>query len=555
LTGLRLLVLNPHLPLFPGGGGVEWLTMRELARLGARVGLVSIARSAEDRAQAAPLAGEGVELYIGAAAGGSASSGARRNVPRPIRAVRRAYARASHRLKARRRPVDTVDLDGAFRDMADGIREALARGPWHAVAVVQSTAARFIDRIPPPLVSVLVLHDIRARVYERAATVAATMRERRALLREARKYEAFERSYCSRYDLVVTVSEADAAWVAERYRPRRVLTLPLPVDAAYFTPADPAAEKPGRIVFTGLMNHPPNADAAAFFAREVLPRIREQVAEASFDIVGRHPTADVLALADLPGVRVTGEVPDVRPFLAAATVVVAPLRFGSGARQKILEAWAMEKAVIATPVGAEGLAGRDGEQLLLAEGVGDLTRTVVRALRDTALRERLRGSGRRRVLERHHPVDVAGAYHRRLVEVVRETTRDEPPLRVALDMRWMVPGRAGGLESVARSFLETSSSGTAAAITWPSCPRGPGSTSTSVHVPTPGFDPPIRWRPTSAPPPAPLAGRRTAWSSSTRTIRRPSPIWISCTRSTWRSPTPSRATSLPTSGRCGTCCS
>src|SRR6185436_7599829 len=205
---------------------------------------------------------------------------------------------------------------------------------------------------------------------------------------------------CGRYDLVVTVSEEDAAWVAERYAPRRLLTLPLPVDGSYFAPADPGAEVPGRVVFTGLMNHPPNADAAVFFAREVLPRIRAEVPDAAFEVVGREPTPEVLALADLPGVTVTGEVPDVRPLLAAASAVVAPLRFGSGARQKILEAWAMEKSVVATTVGAEGLGGRDGEHLLIADGAAPLAKSVVRVLRESGLRDRLRGQGRRLVIER-----------------------------------------------------------------------------------------------------------------------------------------------------------
>jgi len=453
--GLRLLILNPHLPVFPGGGGVEWLTTRQLARLAARVGLVSIAGSAEDRAKAEVLGQDGVELYLGAAPAGTSSDAPRtRRAPPPVRALYRSLVRASHRLKAGVRPVDTVDFDGAFRDMSEGIRAALSSGPWHAVAVVQSLAAHFIDGIPAPLVSVLVLHDVRARVYARAAEVATSARRRRALAREASRYESFERSYCRRYDLVVTVSEADAAWVRERYSPRRVLVLTLPLDAEYFAAAAPSAEAPGRIVFTGLMNHPPNADAAVFFARDVLPRVRAEVPEATFVVVGRRPTPEVQALAQLSGVSVTGEVPDVRPFVAAASVVVAPLRFGSGARQKILESWAMERAVVATTVGAEGLDGRDGEHVLIADGAERLAEIVVRVLRDRGLRDRLRGPGRRLVIERHDPARVGCTYHRRLVEVAAERAGEEQPLRVALDLRWMVPGRAGGLEGVARAFFE-----------------------------------------------------------------------------------------------------
>lgn len=449
---LRLLILNPHLPVFPGGGGVEWLTTRELARLSEHVGLVSIAESAEDRARAAALGQEGVELYVPEPAAAPSGPPPRR-APGPVRAAWRGLVGVSQRLKARGRPLDTVNLDGVFRDMADGIRDALCERSWHVVSVVESSAAHFIDHLPPATVSVLVMHDVRARLYARAADAADSPARRRALSREARAYEAFERAYCRRYDLVVTVSEEDAAWVREHYGPARLLRLPLPVDAAYFAPGDAAAEVPGRIVFTGLMNHPPNADAALFFAREVLPEVRRQEPGATFEIVGRRPTPDVLALADLAGVTVTGEVPDVRPFLAAASVVVAPLRFGSGARQKILEAWAMDKAVVATSVGAEGLGGRAGEHLLVADGAGPIADGVVRLLRDPGVRDRLRGAGRRLVVETHDPAAVGAAYHACLRDLVAERARADDPLRVVLDVRWMVPGRAGGLEAVARELL------------------------------------------------------------------------------------------------------
>lgn len=451
--GLRLLILNPHLPVFPGGGGVEWLTVRQLAQRAARVGLVSIAESAADRAKAAALGRDGVELYLGALAGAPGGPRRLRHAPRPLRALYRTVVRASHRLKARGRPLDTVNLDGGLRDMAEGIRSALSAGSWPVVAVVQSSAAHFLDRLPPLFVSVLVMHDVRARLYARAAETADSSLARRALAREAARYERFERSYCRRYDLVVTVSEDDAQWVREHYSPRRLLTLPLPVDATYFAPVDPREEVPGRIVFTGLMNHPPNADAAVFFARDVLPRVRAEMPDATFDVVGRRPTPDVRALEGLAGVRVTGEVADVRPFLASASVVVAPLRFGSGARQKILEAWGMDKAVVATRVGAEGLGARDGEHLILGDGAEGLAAAALRVLRDAGLRDRLRGHGRRLVLERHDPATVGDAYHRHLVQVVADRAQEDQPLRVALDLRWMVPGRAGGLETVARSFL------------------------------------------------------------------------------------------------------
>ena len=211
------------------------------------------------------------------------------------------------------------------------------------VIVVQSSHAATLDSLPRPLVSVLVMHDIRARMLHRQARIATSWWQRRRLKREARRYFRFERDQLRRYDLIVALSAADAGWIAKHYAPARIAVVPIPVDATYFAPLPDVAERAGRIVFTGLMSHPPNMDAAIYFALQVFPAIRAECPEAEFVVVGKHPPAEVLALADIDGVTVTGEVADTRPYLMSAAVVVVPLRFGSGVRNKILEAWCLEK--------------------------------------------------------------------------------------------------------------------------------------------------------------------------------------------------------------------
>jgi glycosyltransferase involved in cell wall biosynthesis len=110
-----------------------------------------------------------------------------------------------------------------------------------------------------------------------------------------------------------------------------------------------------RIVFTGAMHYPPNVDAALVLIDRVLPLVRRQIPGACLDIVGRDPASSLLALATRPGVRVTGYVPDVRPYLDAASVFAAPLRFGAGIQNKLLEALAMELPVVASTLAIEGL--------------------------------------------------------------------------------------------------------------------------------------------------------------------------------------------------------
>jgi glycosyltransferase involved in cell wall biosynthesis len=345
---------------------------------------------------------------------------------------------------------------GAFRNMAAPLLEALRERNWDVVSVIQSHAAPFLSSIPRPRLAVLVMHDVRALIYARRAAVAETWRERHRYRREARRYDAFERRYCSAFDLIVTVSDDDAAYVRQHYGAEHVVTRRLPIDAAYWHPSAQADRiEPDLLVFTGLMSHPPNVDAAIYMARDVLPLIRARRPGARLRIVGRHPTAEVQALAALPGVEVTGEVPDVRPHLEEAAVVVVPLRYGSGSRQKILEAWAMRKCVISTTVGAEGLDGVDGVHLVVADAAADFAAAVLRALGDDAWRGSLCTSGRAIVLDRHDPRTITRDYARDVhrVAAVRAASVSDAPMRVAIDMRWMLPGVAGGIEQVARAFM------------------------------------------------------------------------------------------------------
>jgi glycosyltransferase involved in cell wall biosynthesis len=449
---LRLLILNGDLPVFPGRAGHEHLHTMWLARLAQRAGLVSMVHTVEQDEKTQGLLEAGVDLYLWKNPGLRTSPAAA--VARPTR-LRRAGEVLYHTARNwRRHPFDAVVQDLRFRNIAGPFLQALSEERWQALVVVQSICARWLDYLPRAPVSVLVIHDIRALVYERRAATARSLRERLTRSWESRCYRRFEREYCARYDLVITVSRADEAWVRTHYRPRRLTTIPIPVDGGYFAPMPGIRERPAQILFTGMMAHPPNVDAACFFARKVFPLVRAIVPEAEFWIVGRDPTAQVRALATLPGVVVTGSVPDIRIYIAQATVVVVPVRFGSGMRNKILEAWAMQKCIVSTRIGAEGLDGQDGVNILLADDAQALATRVVEAIRDSGLRDRIRLPGRALVLTSHDPETLARRYYEAVGSVLRETSRPDRPLRVVIDLRSMRPGVAGGIERSSRLFLE-----------------------------------------------------------------------------------------------------
>jgi sugar transferase (PEP-CTERM/EpsH1 system associated) len=193
--------------------------------------------------------------------------------------------------------------------------------------------------------------------------------------REGRTLLAYERRAAAACAWTFFVSHPEASRFAE-LAPEvasRAVAVENGVDLARFSPADtydwPFGETGDCLVFTGNMDYWPNADAAIWFARDIMPRLRPSRPGLRFWIVGANPTADVVALAALPGIHVTGRVEDVRPYVAHAAAIVCPLRIARGIQNKVLEGMAMGKPVIASPGAYEGVRAVAGRDLLVADGV------------------------------------------------------------------------------------------------------------------------------------------------------------------------------------------
>ena len=214
----------------------------------------------------------------------------------------------------------------------------------------------------------------------------------------------FERQVCLASEHVIAVSEADRAALARLApeRAERMVVLPNGVDIDYWSPtARPASEHgpipDNALVFDGTMDFRPNVDAVLWFAAEVWPLIRAERPESRFYIVGRSPAPEVAALGSTPGITVTGAVDDPRPWVAGATVYVVPMRMGGGVRLKLLQAMAMERAVVSTPMGAEGVAAEHGTHLLVAHTPQAFARATLSLLSDPQRRASLGRSARRLV--------------------------------------------------------------------------------------------------------------------------------------------------------------
>jgi len=209
---------------------------------------------------------------------------------------------------------------------------------------------------------------------------------KRVFAAEWRKTREIEEGVCRSFDHVVAVSENDQQTLAEEFAINHLSTLSTGVDTDFFRPLDTPTHR-GRIVFVGAMDWDPNEDGVIWFLREVYPHIRQAIPYASFLIVGRSPSPRLRAIvAKEDTVNMTGRVPDVRPYLAEAEVVVVPLRIGGGTRLKIPEGMAMAKALVSTRIGAEGLPFCNGQEIRLEDKPEQFAQAVVELLADQSHR-------------------------------------------------------------------------------------------------------------------------------------------------------------------------
>lgn len=198
---------------------------------------------------------------------------------------------------------------------------------------------------------------------------------------------------CGRADVVVVTSERERDLLTSLLPGKSIKVVPNGVDTQTFCVSE-TPEVPHQIIFTGTMDYYPNIDAVLSFAYLCWPRIRTEVPDATWLIVGRNPSPDVRRLKMLPGVTVVGSVPDIRPYLASSAVALAPLHVGSGTRLKILEALAMGKAVVSTSPGYEGLALVPDQHLLVVDQHNAFAESVIELLHNPERRAELGKAGR-----------------------------------------------------------------------------------------------------------------------------------------------------------------
>ena len=281
------------------------------------------------------------------------------------------------------------------------IRALAAAGGFDLVYVDGLPAAPYVIGSGISCRAAVDLHDCISLLYRRKIAMERNWLRKLQLRGETRSITYWERSVSSIFGLVIFNSRVDEQFFGELDPAAHTLTIANGVDSVFFHAGDHDTTQPEALLFTGVMSYHPNADAARFFANDILPLIRERRPDAEFRVVGKDPGEDVRALARLPGVRIVGEVLDMRIHVAQAGVFVCPLRWGAGVKNKILAALAMGKAVVATRLSIEGIELVDGVHVLLADEPSDFATQVVSLMNDPARARRLGEAGREFVTRRY----------------------------------------------------------------------------------------------------------------------------------------------------------
>lgn len=252
-----------------------------------------------------------------------------------------------------------------------------------------------------------------ARHLNLEAKAAAASWLRGALLRgEANRVRHFEATEYPRFGRVVISSEDDRASIEELGAPIALQVIPLGVDAEVWAPEEGAVRDPNRIVFHAHMGYPPNVQAADYLARSVFPRVRAAHPEARLALVGRDPAPEVQSLAALEGVEVTGEVPDVRPWLWGSRVWACTMQNATGIKTKLLEAMAAELPCVVNPLAARGVDIVPGVHMLVGNTEEELAQHLVHMLTDERAAQAIGRAAREFVCDEHDWRAVVRAFER-----------------------------------------------------------------------------------------------------------------------------------------------
>ncbi|HVO41345.1 MAG TPA: glycosyltransferase [Aggregatilineales bacterium] len=313
-----------------------------------------------------------------------------------IREPRRATLDYANRALNPARLFPTTAEESWSPEMWDAIRSRISSDRYDVVELFGGIQVSEYYHLIRNFPNVIVPYESYT-LYLKSALAQETSRLRYALQRvQLLAARRFESRMFSHYDRVVLLSDSDAKMLKSLARDLPVYVIPNGVDAEYLIPTGYEPDEPN-LMFIGNYQYEPNLDAATWLAQKIFPRVKQRVPKARLLLVGANPPPALLALAD-EDIDVTGRVPDVRPYWEQALIFVSPLRFGAGIKNKLLEAMAMQKPIVATPLSISGIALESGKHVLLGSTAEELYRAIMQLIKDAEVR-RTMGQANRALVE------------------------------------------------------------------------------------------------------------------------------------------------------------
>ena len=376
---MNILYLCHRFPFPPKRGGKirPFNMIRHLGEQGHAVTVCSLSRSPQEAAE-----GQGIAPHCAAFTMGQ--------VREPLQ-----FARMVARL-----PLPEPSSMGYFYspDLARQVRALLAGQRWDLIFVHCSSVAQYVEHVSdvPKILDFGDMDSQKWLDYAKLKPFPLSLGYRL----EGLKMLAAEKRLARRFDLCTATTRAEWQTLQGYGTGAATAWFPNGVDAGYFCPDD-GGHDPETISFVGRMDYYPNIECMQRFCAQVWPLLRQARPALRLLIVGADPRPEVLALAGLPGVTVTGSVPDVRPHVRRSVVNVAPLAIARGTQNKILEAMAMGVPVVTTRLAAGGVDAEADQHLLVADTPAETVAAILRIVNDPAERARLAQAGRARMLSHH----------------------------------------------------------------------------------------------------------------------------------------------------------
>jgi glycosyltransferase involved in cell wall biosynthesis len=312
----------------------------------------------------------------------------------PVRAAKSRQAKRASSLRAT--PQRCNLLDHSFLELLESARRRLKPDLIHAHTMLTAGYALKIDGLP----RVLDLVDSDALYHLKNRRFARSVRMRLRSMVRYSQFEKLERERLPRFELVTVTSPEDSAFIRGLAPGTRLEVIPNGVDLDYFTGSKKEHVQAHTIGIVGAFDSYENYDGARFFIRRVYPSLRKRFPDLGLRLIGRDPESRIEALTG-PGISVTGEIDDIRPPMQECSVIVSPVRLGSGVKNSVLQALSMGKPVVATSQATRALAGTEGEHYLTADSASEMRAAIARLLDDLALRHDIGAKARAFVKQDH----------------------------------------------------------------------------------------------------------------------------------------------------------